>query len=103
MFSLLLALFIDTAEAHPARHGHHHPPPARYETRPPRQPPATRYVYRTPRPPPYRVSPVPRVGFRFIWNGIVWLEVPLHYSQIIWVPGHYDRWGYWVPGYYQSV
>jgi hypothetical protein len=31
------------------------------------------------------------------------MEVPVHYSHIVWVPGHYDRWGYWVPGHYRSV
>jgi len=95
MFYLLLSLLINTADAHPARNGHHHAPPVHRETRPP--------AYHAYRPPPHYAAPVPRIGFRFIWNGLVWLEVPVAYSQIVWVPAHYDRWGYWVPGHYQSV
>jgi hypothetical protein len=90
MLALLLSLFIDSAEAHPSRHGHHHRPPV---------------AARNHRPPPshYYSQPVPRVGFRFIWNGFVWMEVPIHYSYVRWVPGHYDQWGYWIPGHYVSI
>jgi len=89
MLALLLSLFIDSAEAHPARHGHHHAPPVhRHHHRPPQS-----YYHRH----------TPKVGFRFIWNGLVWLEVPINYSYVRWVPAHYDRWGNWIPGYYVSV
>ena len=98
MFYLLLSLLINTADAHPSNRGHHHPPPANYRNRPP---PAA--SYHSHRPPPRPSAPVARIGFRFIWNGFVWMEVTVHYSRIVWVPGHYDRWGYWVPGHYRSV
>lgn len=89
MLALLLSLFINSAEAHPARHGHHHSPPVhRHDHRPPQS---------------YYRQPIPRVGFRFIWNGFVWLEVPIYYSYVRWVPAHYDRWGNWIPGHYVSV
>jgi len=88
MFYLMLSLLINEAEARPAHvrpaHRQHHQV-AQHRHHP--------KIHRH----------APSVGFRFVWNGLIWLELPLSHHDVVWVPGHFGRYGYWVSGYYKTV
>ena len=87
MFGLILSLLINTAEARPA-HVH-------------RSPHSHQVVQHRHRPMAHQHAP--RVGFRFVWNGLIWLELPLSHRGVVWVPAHFGRYGYWVQGHYKTV
>jgi len=89
MFFLLMSLIINNADARPHRHKHNHSPVV--------------YDHREPRSLYYSVFYRPKPDHRFVWNGSYWMEVPMHYSQIMWIPGHYNEYRQWIPGYYRSV
>ena len=86
MLHLLLSLLINTADAQPFRH---RPPMVRHY----------RYdccvVVLT------RPALPPKFGFYHVWDGHQWIEVVKSRQDIVYVAGHYDPYGYWIPGFWK--
>ena len=99
MFYLMLSLLINEAEARqPTPRQHHQAAQHRHPTAPRQHHQAAQHRHH---PTPHQHAP--SVGFRFVWNGLIWLELPLSYPDVIWVPGHFGRYSHWVSGHYKTV
>lgn len=88
MLYLLLSLFINSADAHPF---HHRPPVAK------------QYHYNCCVVVLTRPQVPPKLGFYHVWTGYEWIQLPRTYQDMVFVPGHYDPYGYWIPGYWKIL